>query len=85
MCIRDRVEDYIKDILATSDTVTIERLIKGNFEYDDDDRALISYDAILNAFTNTFVNGGKKFISADVARYGKDTSIVVLWDGMRVE
>lgn len=79
------VEDYIKDILATSDTVTIERLIKGNFEYDDDDRALISYDAILNAFTNTFVNGGKKYISADVARYGKDTSIVVLWDGMRVE
>lgn len=79
------VEDYIKDILATSDTVTIERLIKGNFEYDDDDRALMSYDAIINVFTNDFVEHGKKYISADIARYGKDTSIVVIWDGLRAD
>lgn len=60
------------------------RLLQGNWEYDDDPLALMEYDALVNIFTNTFVKGGQKYISADVARFGKDTTIIRVWDGLRV-
>lgn len=79
------VEDYINDILATSDEVTIERLIKGNFEYDDDPSALIHTGALFNIFNNSYVKDGVKYITCDVARFGKDASIIMLWNGYKVE
>lgn len=79
------VEDYIKDILATSDEVTIERLIKGNFEYDDDPATMIQTNAIYNLFNVNKVEEGLKAITCDVARFGKDASIIMLWDGCNVE
>ena len=60
------------------------RLLDGNWEYDDDPATLIDYDAICNIFTNNFVKGGKKYISADVARFGKDVTVIRVWDGWRV-
>lgn len=78
------VEDYINDILKTSDIVTIERLIYGNFEFDDDPARLMEYDSIIDIWTNTFVKGGKKYITADIARYGSDKAVIKVWDGFRV-
>ncbi len=75
------VEDYIRDIRATSDRVTIERLIEGNFEYDDDPSALMDFDSINNIFTNRHVVGGIKYITADIARFGADSTIVIVWSG----
>lgn len=76
------VEDYIKDIIATSDKVTIERLINGNFEYDDDPSALMSFDAISAIFSNNVEAKGEKYITADIARFGADSTIVVVWHGL---
>lgn len=78
------VEDYIADIMATSDEVTIERLIKGNFEYSDDPSTLMTFDAINELFTNTDVIGGSKYITADIARFGRDSTVIGVWDGMRL-
>lgn len=78
------VEDYIRDIRATSDRVTIERLIEGNFEYDDDPAALMPFDAITNIFTNRHVESGERYITADIARFGADSTIIMVWDGWRV-
>jgi len=60
-----------------------ERLYYGNWEYDDDPAALMSIDAINNLWTNTFVRSGKKYITADIARFGKDKSVIIVWDGLR--
>lgn len=78
------VESYIKGILATADKVTIERLIYGNFEYDDDPALLIAYENIINCFTNTFVQTGIKYITSDIARYGRDKTVICVWDGWRL-
>lgn len=78
------VEDYINDILKTSDTVTIERLIHGNFEYDDDPARLMEYDKIIDCFSNSFVLSGSKYITADIARFGSDKAVIMVWDGFRV-
>lgn len=72
------------DNLETADEVTKQRLLYGNFEYDDDPRALVDYDAICDMFTNTHVLGGLKQISADLAMQGRDKFIAGSWNGMRV-
>lgn len=78
------VHDYINDIMLTSDNITIERLIHGNFEYDDDPSALMTYDKICDIFHNNFVTGGERFITADIARYGRDKTVIGVWDGWRL-
>lgn len=45
---RDR-EEYIGNLLK-SDKVTIERMLYGNFDYDDTPNRLFDYDDMLNMF-----------------------------------
>lgn len=78
------VELYIKNILENSDRVTIERLIHGNFEYDDDPSILIDYSSMINSFTNTHVQAGKKYISADIAMHGSDLLVIYAWAGWQI-
>lgn len=59
-----------------------ERLLLGNWEFDDDPSALCDYDAICDAFTNEHVlPTGKKSISADLAMQGRDKFVAGLWEG----
>ena len=60
-----------------------ERLLYGNWEYDDDPAALIKFEGITNLFSNTFIQGGEKYITGDVARFGKDKTVLALWDGWK--
>ena len=81
------VDDYVANIIANCDRQTIERLINGNFEYDDDPNQLIDYDCALNMFTNEYLlqqdkDGryiGKKYITGDIAFFGSDMFIVYVW------
>jgi len=80
------VEDYVRDILLTGEESTIQRLIYGNFEYDDNPYALFNYDNICDIFTNSFVVGnGKCYLSADIAYLGADTFVITIWNGYVVE
>ena len=72
---------YIEQ-LKRLDVLNQKRLLFGDWEYSDDDSQLVSIDALNDMFTNEFVKGnGTKYISVDVARYGRDKSVVCLWDG----
>lgn len=75
---------YIEKLKAIKDKVRKQRLLHGNFDYDDDDNALMDYDSISDIFTNTFVESGTKYITGDVARFGKDKSVIFVWIGFRV-
>jgi phage terminase large subunit len=61
-----------------------ERLLKGNWEYDDDPTALCDYDNILAIFENNHVKQGKKYITCDVARMGSDKAVIMVWSGWNV-
>jgi phage terminase large subunit len=74
---------YIKQ-LENADEVTRERLLKGNFDFDADDRALVSYPRIIDCFTNSFVPEGEKRLSADLAMQGRDNFVIAIWNGNRV-
>jgi phage terminase large subunit len=61
-----------------------ERLLYGNWEYDDDPAVLMEYTKILDLFTNTHAERGHKYITADIARLGKDKTVIMVWDGLVV-
>jgi hypothetical protein len=60
-----------------------ERLLKGNWEYDDSPDVLCDYEDILAIFSNT-AKGGDKFLTADIARLGSDKAIIMVWQGWDV-
>lgn len=78
-------EDYIENLRRTLSTNEKERLLFGNWEYDDDPTVLCGYDAISDIFTNLHVKGtGIRYITADIARMGQDSTVIRVWDGWRV-
>jgi phage terminase large subunit len=78
-------DGYLEHLRRTLSVSEKERLLLGNWEYDDDPAALINYDSIVNIFTNAFIKStGKRYITADVARFGKDTTVIRIWDGLTV-
>jgi phage terminase large subunit len=62
-----------------------ERLLLGNWEYDDDPAQLMDYESITDLFTNDHVLPGKPYITADIARKGDDKTVLMVWSGFRVE
>lgn len=74
---------YLENLKRNLKGVERERLLDGNWEYSNDDNALIEYDKILDIFTNTHVLHGDGKITADIARMGGDRIVIIEWDGWR--
>lgn len=75
-------KDYIENLMRTLTKNERERLIFGNWEYDDNPNALCDYENITAMFNNDqVVEEGKKYITADIARLGSDKAIVAVWHG----
>lgn len=79
------ISKHYKDNLLSLDKNSKERLLHGNWEYDDDPSALMTIDKINDVFTNDFVPAGDKYITTDIARFGSDSSTIVFWKGLRAE
>jgi hypothetical protein len=77
------VSRHYKENLQGLDENSKQRLLYGNWEYDNDPSTLIEYDKIIDCFSNDFVNSGTKYITCDVARFGSDSSVIAVWDGLR--
>jgi len=71
--------------LGKLDQISKERLLFGNWEYNDDEALLFEYNALQDMFTNDFVEGGMKVITCDVARFGDDKTVICVWNGLRCE
>lgn len=79
------ISKHYRENLLGLDKNSIERLLRGNWEYDDDPAALIAYERILDCFTNSFIPAGEGFITADIARFGSDKIVIGVWKGWRVK
>jgi hypothetical protein len=60
------------------------RLLLGDWDYDNDPARLIEPDAIHDLYTNEHVPAQGKYITADIARYGHDLTVICLWEGLRI-
>lgn len=75
-------EDYMSALRSITDKARRERLLLGNWEYDDDPDALILFDAIQDAFHNDHVKPSmEKFLTVDAAMQGSDLFRLAAWDG----
>jgi hypothetical protein len=79
---------YRENLLKRSKPIR-ERLLKGNWEYDDDPGTLFAYDALNDLFLNkTKAREGEemvKWITADVSRKGVDQFPVMYWEDFQVK
>lgn len=53
-------------------------------EASEDSGQLILNESINKVFSNTHIVSGVKYITADIARLGKDKTVIYVWDGLRV-
>lgn len=79
------ISRHYRENLLQLDENSKQRLLYGNWEYDNDPSTLIQYDKIIDCFTNDFKNlDGVGFITCDVARFGSDKTVIGHWNGHRV-
>jgi len=76
--------DYIASLRGERDKVRRQRLWEGNWDYEEDRDALISFDALTDAFSNTIVKDGQRYLVVDVARMGRDSTVFSFWDGLEL-
>ncbi len=77
-------EAYITN-LERADKITRERLLKGNFDFDDDPQKVMNYEAITDLTRNTLVNNnGVKSLVADIARFGGDKIVLGIFKGLEL-
>ena len=80
----ENISKHYKEQLSKLDKLSKERLLFGNWEYDATEDNLILYDKIVDLFTNQG-QLGEKYITCDVARFGQDKTVILLWNGLQVE
>jgi hypothetical protein len=69
------------ETLARLPEMDRKRLLEGDWDYDETADALFLTDDILRAFREP-QNDGELYITADVARLGKDRTVIALWRGL---
>jgi len=77
------ISPYYIQNLERAEKATRERLLKGNWNYDDDPTKLFEYDSIIDMFTNE-AKRGIKYCVVDQSGRGRDSAVVSLWDGLYV-
>jgi len=76
---------YIESLRRLKDPALRERLLNGNWEYDDDPNALFETDALHDLFTNPVSGDGEdRYITCDAARLGRDKAVIMVWQGWKV-
>ncbi|QDP47781.1 MAG: putative terminase large subunit [Prokaryotic dsDNA virus sp.] len=75
---------HYKEQLNRLDELSKQRLLFGNWEYDLSKDSLIDYNAIIGLFENKGIQG-EKYISCDVARFGGDRTVIMLWQGLHIK
>ena len=74
---------YLKSLENLKDRTLKERLWFGNWEYEDTENSLFLIDDIHDLFTNTVEDSDDLFITCDVARMGRDLTVIMVWKGLK--
>lgn len=82
------ISDYYQENLLKLDKNSMERLLYGNWDYDDDPSRLFDFDDVVQMFsikeTSYYGKDLNMYLSADVARFGSDKSVIIIWKGTRI-
>jgi hypothetical protein len=71
------------EMLSALDEQSRKRLRDGDWDFDESPDKIFEYDDILRCFRNDDLKG-EKYLTCDVARMGKDRTVICLWQGLTV-
>lgn len=77
-------EEYLS-ILNELPEVERKRLLLGDWDYDTSDDRLYLYTELLRAFRDKTDENKDYYITADIARLGKDRTVIALWAGLHLQ
>lgn len=78
------ISKHYETQLSQLDELSKQRLLFGNWEYDATADSLIDYNSIMGMFSQKGITG-EKYISCDVARFGSDKTVIMLWEGLHLK
>ena len=76
--------EYIKNLEQIKNKSKRERLLNGNWDYDDNPNLLYEYSLLLDMFDSPDRSPGNKYMTIDVARLGSDSTTICIWDGWTI-
>lgn len=76
--------DYKQQLMGIKDPVKRQRLLLGDWEYESEAGTLMDYDAIADLWANTADPSKEKFMTVDVARFGRDKTVFLFWEGFKL-
>lgn len=77
-------QDYVDRMIRRmeDDESALQRLVYGNWEFDDNPMSLFEYNKIIDLYTNEFVpRTDNMFLTADIAYEGSDAFVIGIWNG----
>ena len=77
------ISKHYETQLSQLDELSKQRLLFGNWEYDAAADSLIDYNSIMGMFSQKGIEGDK-YITCDVARFGSDKTVIMLWQGLHI-
>lgn len=77
-------EEYLK-ILEHLPEVERKRLLLGDWDFDTSDDRLYLYTELLRAFRDKSDASTDYYLTADIARMGKDRTVIAVWHGLHLE
>ena len=73
---------YGEQLAEIVDKTTRERLMLGNWEYEEEEGLMMRYANIRDLFTNSIVKSTEKYLIVDVARFGQDKIKFNFFEGL---
>ena len=77
-------QEYVDTLREEKDEVTRQRLFYGDWDYAEDKNSLVDNSALDDTFTNTIIKNNQKYLTIDVARMGKDKTVISYWEGLEL-
>ena len=74
--------EYITQLRNSTDEITKQRLLYGNFDWSWDAWKLFRHDEIEDLFETNVEKKDTTYISVDVARLGDDKTVICIWRGL---
>lgn len=78
-------QTYGKELAEIDNEATKQRLMYGNWEFDDEPRKLFEFKALQEMFFTKLPPSSEKFLTIDVARHGEDRAVICRWEGWTVK
>jgi hypothetical protein len=75
--------EYLANLLS-QDESTKAQLLDGNWKIRTDGLGLFNYESINNVFSNYADTTGKRYITCDASRFGRDLTVIMVWHGWTV-